>query len=342
MTDSNVLKAPAATDEALRTMSAAMMGFPSILVAHQLRLFELVGARPRTAAEVAAELGLRARPAETMLDVATAAGFLERHGQRYQLSATGHDYLLPTSPYYWGHYLDYIIANDLYSMGAVREALTAKERTHAGGTEIFEVHEKEAERGRQFARWMHSVSMGPAQAWPKQAGLERAKHLLDIAGGSGAHTIGALTHHPSLTCTVLDRPSVLSVTKEMLARHQLEGRARLQAFDLWSDPFPPADVHFYSQIFHDWNVERCQHLAKKSFEALPSGGRVVIHELMPNPDGTGPFRVVAVNVVLCLLYSGGKQYTVTELKGFLEGAGFVDLRHTQTFSDWGIVSGTKP
>jgi hypothetical protein len=37
---------------------------------------------------------------------------------------------------------------------------------------------------------------------------------------------------------------------------------------MWQDPFPPAEVHFYSQIYHDWPPERCRLLTRKSFESL--------------------------------------------------------------------------
>ncbi|GAC1351015.1 MAG: methyltransferase [Polyangiales bacterium] len=340
--DSPFLEKPRLTDERLRDITAALMGFPVILVAHEMRLFDLLAGGAQTAEEVARALKLRVRAAETILDVATSAHFLTRDASRYALTPLAEDYLLSSSPTYWGHYLDYISQRDLYSLKNIREALTAPDRKHGKGTEIFDVHEEDAEQGRQFARWMHSVSMGPALSWPDHIDLGSHKHLLDIAGGSGAHTIGVLTRWPALRSTVLDRPSVLGVTRAMLSDRGLDERAQTRAFDIWRDPFPSADVHFYSQIFHDWSVDRCEMLAAKSFAALPSNGRIVLHELLPNQDGTGPFRVVAVNVVLCLLYSGGKQYTVRELSDLLKAAGFVDVVSKMTFNDWGIVTARKP
>jgi hypothetical protein len=336
------LKRPRVTDEGMRNITSALMGFPAILVAHELRLFEFLAPGPRSVDEVVQKLRLRPRAAETILDVATAAGFLSCQDRRYGLTPLAEDYMLEASPTYWGHYLDYVIQSDLYSLTSIRKALTGPEPKHSGGTEIFDTHEEDDRKAEQFTRWMHSLSMAPALAWPSEIDLGAHKHMIDVAGGSGAHTIGALGRWPHLRSTLLDRPAVLGVAREMIAAHGLTERSHTLGFDMWKDPFPEGDVHFYSQIFHDWNLERCGVLAAKSFAALPSGGRIIVHELLPNEDGTGPFRVVAVNVVLCLLYSGGRQHGIGDLRRTLESAGFRDIEVKRTFDEWGIVTGRKP
>jgi hypothetical protein len=38
---------------------------------------------------------------------------------------------------------------------------------------------------------MHSASIGPAMVWPRKVDLAKNLIMLDIGGGSGAHSIGA-------------------------------------------------------------------------------------------------------------------------------------------------------
>lgn len=70
-----------------------------------------------------------------------------------------------------------------------------------------------------------------------------------------------------LKAIVFDIP-VCEVAAECAQKYGLRERIATQAGDMWSDPFPPADVHFYSQIFRDWSPEKCRELAVKSFVRL--------------------------------------------------------------------------
>jgi len=91
---------------------------------------------------------------------------------------------------------------------------------------------------------MHSLSLAPALAWPELLDLSDACLLLDLAGGSGAHSIGACLCWPELRATVLDLPFVCDVAEEFVAAQRLDERISMHRADMWNDPFPPADVHF--------------------------------------------------------------------------------------------------
>jgi hypothetical protein len=90
-------------------------------------------------------------------------------------------------------------------------------------------------------------------------------------------------------------------------------------------PFLPSDVHFYGMIFHDWPPETCWSLPQNSFESLPTGGRIVIHEMLFNDDRTGPFPVAVFNVDM-LVAMPGQQYSGQELNGMLADARFKDMK----------------
>jgi len=100
---------------------------------------------------------------------------------------------------------------------------------------------------------------------------------------------------------------------------------------IWQDSFPTADLHFYSQIYHDWPLEKCRFLTQKSFESLEPGGRIIIHEMLYNDDKTGPFPVAAFNIVM-LLCTEGQQYSGSELWAMLREAGFTDIEVKPTWA----------
>jgi hypothetical protein len=109
---------------------------------------------------------------------------------------------------------------------------------------------------------------------------------------------------------------------------------------MWNDSYPEADLHFYGMIFHDWPADQCRFLARKSFESLPSGGRIIVHEMLFNTERTGPFGVAAFNMVM-LMYIEGEQFSGREITGFLSEAGFTDIEVKPTFGYWSIVTGRK-
>jgi len=93
----------------------AVLGSLAFLVAHDLKLFPALSEGPRTVSEVASILGIAERPAEALLSVAAAQGFVESVGDRYGLTPTGEDYLLPDSPTFYGGMLNLRIASLAYN-----------------------------------------------------------------------------------------------------------------------------------------------------------------------------------------------------------------------------------
>jgi hypothetical protein len=116
---------------------------------------------------------------------------------------------------------------------------------------------------------------------------------------------------------------------------------KLTSAIFWESSFPKADLHFYSMIYHDWPPDRCRFLTEKSYSSLPSGGRIIIHEMLFNDDRTGPYPVAAFNITM-LLWCTGQQYSGRELTKMLDDAGFDKVEVIPTFGYWSIVTGVKP
>jgi hypothetical protein len=164
--------------------------------------------------------------------------------------------------------------------------------------------------------------------------------MLDVAGGSGAHAIGALQAWPHLQATVYEMAPVSNFVAEYAHQYGMSDRLGVATGDMWKDPFVPADLHFYSQVFHDWPPEKCRFLADKSFASLPPGGRIIVNELLLDSDKAGP-SVASLMTMVMLLWTEGRQYSGAELQEMLQAAGFVNVHAQQTFGAWGIATGIK-
>ena len=165
--------------------------------------------------------------------------------------------------------------------------------------------------------------------------------MLDVAGGSGAHCIGATMRWPKLKAIVFDIAPVCEVAESFAKQYGLQNRISTHVGDMWSDPFPPADLHFYNYIFHDWPPDKCRFLARKSFESLKPGGRLIVSEVLYNAHKTGPFAAAAYTMIM-LGWTSGRQYSGRELSEMLRDANFVDITVKPTFGYMSIVTGRKP
>ena len=114
--------------------------------------------------------------------------------------------------------------------------------TKGGIRQIGQPHEEQAELARAFTRAMHSISLGPALAWPAALDLSGHRLLLDVGGGSGAHCIGAALRWPNLQASVFDLAPVCEVAAEFIAGYGLQHRIKTHVGDMWQDPFPSTDL----------------------------------------------------------------------------------------------------
>lgn len=317
-------------------------GSTAFMLAHELKLFPLLEKEPLTLQQICDALGTDRRATDAMLAVCTSLGFLGRTGPCYALTETARAFLLESSDTYMGGLLDLAIANSaIYSMESLRIAMKTGKAQAYGGGDIFESHAAMDAQARAFTRGMHSTSMGPAQHWPRHVDLTQHEVFLDIGGGSGAHALGALRQWPHLKGIVFDLHPVCEVAQEIAAQNKLSDRMSTHSGDLWKTDFPAADIHFYSQIYHDWPEDKCRFLTKKSFDALKPGGRIIIHEILYNDDKTGPF-VAAAGSIAMLLWTEGRQYSGAELAQMLADSGFTGIEVIPTFSYWSIVTAIKP
>jgi protein-L-isoaspartate O-methyltransferase len=322
---------PRADDRPLWDLIAAARGYTALLIAHDLKLFAYLGERPRTLEEICTALALPEHPAEGLLTMLESLSLVQAQRGLYALTSLAADTLLESSPSYLGWYLDREIANEaVFSFESVKAAVV-----NNSGLSL------RADR-RLFAHAMHSMSMGAALAWPRAIDLSSAHVMLDVGGGSGAHSIAAALQWPHLQVLWFDKEvEMLKVAEEFIAQYGVQDRVHLQLGDMLDDPFPAADLHLFSAIYHHWPEARCRLLTAKSFVSLTSGGRVIIHERPYNATHTGPLAVAAVTLPALLRGEAGR-YSAADYVAMLHEAGFVDIEVKPTAGYWSLITGCKP
>ncbi|MGC0151610.1 methyltransferase [Chromobacterium vaccinii] len=315
----------------------------ALLFADEIRLFDLLADGALTLDEIAARTALAARSAQALVSLCASLGLLERQADRYASTPLAQGFLSgEAASSFSGVLASARQQEEAFSYAFFKASLREGRSRLFDGVDLFDNNARDAEHCEIFTRAMHSKSRGPAEAWVRRIDLSGHDRLLDIGGGSGAHVISALERWPALQAVIFDLPTVCDIADTFIERYRAMGRARTCKGDIWTSDYPAADVHFYSDIFHDWPMDKCRFLARKSFEALPSGGRVILHEMLFNPQKTGPRNVAAYNANM-LLWTQGQQLSEPEVRELLETAGFagVEVFRTQ-YGDWSLATGVKP
>jgi len=335
------IRTPRTDDRPLWDVIFGLYGYPALLLAHKLKVFSLLADGARPLSEICDALKIKERPAEAILTVATALGFLSFTDKRYSLTVVAEDYLLEKSPKYFGFFWDLIIENNkVYSFESMEKAVLTDSPQAYGGGDIFKTHEEQVELVRRFIYGMHSIDMPSALIWPGVIDLSKHRVMLDINGSSGAHSIGAVLKLPDLKAIVLDFPQVCKLTQEFIDQSGLQDRITASGNNIWTDPWPSADLHFYSNVYHHWPPEKCTFLTEKSFANLKSGGRIIIDGTLYNDEKTGSFSAAAFSMIM-MCWTEGRQYSGLEISSMLKDAGFCDIQVHPTSGYSSMVTGLK-
>ncbi|ADE14875.1 O-methyltransferase family 2 [Nitrosococcus halophilus Nc 4] len=336
------MQAPQVDDRPMWDVIFAVYGYPALLLAHKLKIFSFLADGARTLADICNSLNIKKRPAEAILTVATSLGFLSLQDGRYALTTISKDYLLESSPNYFGFFWDLMIDNyQVCSFQNLERAVATDSPQAYGGGDIFKSHEEQIELLHRFTHGMHSISQASSLFWPKLMDFSRHRLMLDIGGGSGAHSIGAALKLPNLQALVLDFPQVCELAQKYITQYGVQDRVKTHEANIWSDHWPSADLHFFSNMYHDWPIEKCSFLTDKSFMSLESGGRIIIHEMLYNDEKTGSFAPAAYSMMM-MGWTEGRQYSGLELSEMLQKSGFEEIQVQPSFGYYSIVTGLKP
>ena len=99
-------------------------------------------------------------------------------------------------------------------------------------------------------------------------------------------------------------------------------------------------MHLYSNVLHDWDEPVVRQLIAKSFDALPPGGLIVIHDAFLNAAKDGPLHVAEYSVLL-MHSSEGRCYSTREMEQYLTDAGFGETTYRDTAAARGVMTATN-
>ena len=307
--------------------------------------FKALGDGAFTTGELARVLKVDARALAMHLAALCSMGFVEKQLGLWRATHHARTWLHPEAKGFWGHFLGQIDRNE-HLRSRLVESLRTGKRPEEGTDKRpagWEAGTMPPEVAAGIAAFMQAHSQAPALGAARQPVFAELAHLMDVGCGSGVYGIEIARANPGLRVTLMDLKEVAHEAGKYVAAEGMEERVATAGVNMFEEAWPRGpDGHLFCNVFHDWSDETNKDLARRSYEALPSGGRIFLHEILMDDDYTGPFEAAAFSLLM-LIGTLGKQYSLAEFAEILESAGFEDVQAQRTGGGYySLVSARKP
>ncbi|HUT92113.1 MAG TPA: methyltransferase [Thermoguttaceae bacterium] len=325
------------------------INFQTLSAAVRLDLFGLLKKhRGLTCAEIARHLSVEEKPARILLLGCTALGLLRKSGTRYYNRRLAQRLLVRDAPenvvaiVEWQHHINYRAMHSFYDAIKANRNVGLDEFDGNENT-LYERLAHDPKREQIFQDAMEAISVQANRMLAKFVDLSDVRRLVDVGGGNGANAIALVSKYPRLRATVFDSRSVCEIAKENISSSGLAERLDTFVGDCFADEFPTnADCFLFSHFLTIWSEQRNRLLLQKAFDALPSGGKVIVFNMMQHDSRDGPMSAAVASPYFLTLATGeGMLYCWNDYESWMKDAGFSKVERLLLPRDHGAIIGTK-
>ena len=301
---------------ALSGIANAYRKSQTLFTAVELDVFSLL--TPAAPAEhVAEQTGCSLRGVRMLLDALVAMELLWKGEGRYGNTPMAEACLVPGGPAWQGDIIRHAAAN-WDAWGSLAECV----RTGTCAPPANE-RERSGPALRNFILGMDNIARFSAQGVLGAVDLSGRRRMLDLAGGPATYAITFLGAHPALHATLFDRPAVIEIAREQVARAGLENRFTYLGGDcLVNDLGGPYDLVLMSNIIHSFGPEENALLVRKAHAALERGGTLIIKDFLVENDRSGPAYGLIFALHMLVHTPAGGTYSFDEVQSWTDAAGF--------------------
>ena len=313
-----------ASPEVIFDLILAYQRSAALKAAIDLDLFTAIADGAASTADIAERCHASLRGTRILCDYLVTLGLLTKDDGTYRLEDVSAAFLSQRSPTYLGsmsHFLNMPGLKDNFDRltDTIRRGSVADSGNTVAPENPIWV---------QFARAMVPMMVPTAHAIAGILDVATAGPLrvLDIAAGHGIFGITLAERNPEVRVSAVDWKAVLAVAGENAAAHGVADRYETIAGDAFTAPFGSGyDVALVTNFLHHFDHETCISFLSKVRASMTLGGRVVVVEMVPNPDRVTPPVAARFSLTMLAGTPAGDAYTFDELRDQLEKAGFGDV-----------------
>ena len=303
----------------LASLAGGYLEARTIQVAVSLGVFDALNDRKLSAPSLASSICTDRRATELFLNALVSLGLLEKSDSLFSLTEFTSIYLVHDSQKYFGDVI--LFDSSLWDCwGELEKAIRSGEPVRS--PDMYQTSPQETER---FIYAMRSLvrARGDAQILTETLDMSGVRELLDVGPGPGTYAIHFCHKFPKLRATLFDLPETMKITARSVKDSGLEDRIRLVTGDYRVDPIVGSyQMIFLSNIIHAESAEENSLLMAKLNPCLERAGKIVIKDHILDDSLTQPPAGALFALLMLLTTEHGRCYSFSEVKGWLEGAGY--------------------
>jgi hypothetical protein len=314
-----------------------------LLSAVELGVFSALATTPLDAAGLADRIKVNERAARDFFDALVAMGFLTRDANgRYSNSDESDQYLDEAKPTYLGASFDQYNRREYGLWGSLTQALqTGSPAAETNDGDHFGSLYTDAARFQTFVTAMTSGSMLAAQGIARQFPWKNYNTLCDVGTAQGCLPVQVALAHPHVRAIGFDLAPVRSAFEAYAAKCSVADRLGFQSGDFFRDPLPAADVIVLGRVLHNWDLETKTMLLTKAYRAIPSGGAVVVYDMLIDDDRRSSTTGLLSSLNMLLWTAGGFGYTGSDCIGWMHSVGFGEVTVEELPGGNSMIVGSK-
>ena len=316
----------------------------TLLSAIEIGVFTELTHGPERFDALSGRLGLHPRSARDFLDTLVALGFLTRSGDQYANTPETDVFLDRKKPTYVGGVLE--MANHrLYPFwGHLTEALRTgqpQNEVKGGGPGVFETLYADPARLTQFLSAMSGISRGANMTIALKFPWKDHRTFVDVGTAQGDLATQIVLANQHVRGVGFDLPEVAPIFEEYVEKSGVADRLTFVPGSFFERDLPTADVVLMGHILHDWDLPTKKMLIKKAFDAVPSGGALIVYEAIIDDDRSKNAFGLMMSLNMLIETPGGFDYTGADCSGWMREAGFSTTRVEPLVGPDSMVIGIK-
>jgi hypothetical protein len=322
---STVEQTEALTPDGIMQLGFGYWASKTLLSAVELKLFGVLSeAGPLDAEELRARLGLHPRSARDFFDALVALGMLDRTDGRYENTPQTDLFLDPAKPTYVGGVMEMSSVRLYAFWDSLTEGLKTGQPQNevTTGGDFFEALYADPEKLAVFTAAMSGLSRAAGEAIAAKFPWHHYATVIDIGCAQGAVPVAIATAHDHLTGGGFDLPQVAPIFNSYVAQHGQTDRLRFTPGNFFTDPLPNADVLVMGHILHDWDLSEKRLLLQKAYDALPTGGALIVYEGLIDDERRYNAFGLLMSLNMLIETPGGFDYTGADCRGWMAETGF--------------------
>ncbi len=301
-------------------MAQAFQNSRLLLTAFELGVFTALNNEKLSSEKLALKLDTDVRATDRLLNALCSQGLMQKEDNCFKNTEMTSRFLVKGKQEYMsglGH------LNNLWDTwssltGAVIRNKEKKQKA---------AQQKEATWYNSFIEAMHYRSGASAPAIIAQLDLSGVKKVLDVGGGSGAFSIHFVKQNADISATIFDLPHVVAMAAKYVKNAGVSDRIEFAEGDYTANIELGAgyDLVFLSAIIHSNSPKTNIRLFEKCYNALNSGGCIVVQDFVMSEDRLSPTIGALFALNMLVATQEGDTYTEVEIREWLSKVGFSEI-----------------